>query len=213
MNTKQIREYKKDLKLTVQQRKILIGTLLGDGHLETQNKGRTYRLKIEHSVKQADYVAWLYTQFTDWVHAEPYRRTRNGRDYVGFTTYSHGAFRYYAQQFYRENDKIVPLKIAQMLDPTSLAIWFLDDGSRKSLKHNTYVLHTYGFSQTGNEALSKALQERFGISTSLHKQKQKYWRLYIIAGTSAQRFDEIVRPYVEMFTSMTHKLGNMKPKE
>ena len=51
MNTKEIREYKNTLKLTDIQKSILIGTLLGDGHLETQDEGKTYRLKIEHQSK------------------------------------------------------------------------------------------------------------------------------------------------------------------
>ena len=54
-----------------EQRSIVVGTLLGDGHLETQNQGRTYRLKIEHSIKQKDYTDWLYQNFKSWVNDTP----------------------------------------------------------------------------------------------------------------------------------------------
>ena len=57
MNTKEIQEYKKTLKLNDIQRSVLVGTMLGDGHLETQDKGKTYRLKIEHQLLQKDYTA------------------------------------------------------------------------------------------------------------------------------------------------------------
>nr|NIQ06013.1 hypothetical protein [Candidatus Korarchaeota archaeon] len=49
MNTRTIREKKGRLALSKRQREILVGLLLGDGHLETQNNGRTFRLKVEHS--------------------------------------------------------------------------------------------------------------------------------------------------------------------
>lgn len=199
--------------LSVRQRKMIIGTLLGDGHLETMNGGRTYRLKIEHSIAQADYVYWFYDQFREWVNSQPYIKEKHGKKYVGFSTYSHGVFRYYAHQFYRNKRKVVPSKIMRMLDPVSIAIWFMDDGSRKSLKHNTYVLQTYGFSRNDQERLMSALQGRFAVETSLHSQKQEYWRIYIKGGESAKRFDEIIRPLVELFPSMNHKLSNITPKE
>ena len=61
MHSDLIESHKSKLKLTDRQREIIIGKLLGDGHLETQNKGKTYRLKIEHSIKQREHVDWLYS--------------------------------------------------------------------------------------------------------------------------------------------------------
>jgi len=55
----------KNLKLTSELREILVGKLLGDGHLETQNKGKTWRLKIEHSIKQKEYVMHQYKIFSE----------------------------------------------------------------------------------------------------------------------------------------------------
>jgi hypothetical protein len=60
MNLGSINNLKKKLKLTKKQKSILVGKILGDGHLETQNKGKTYRLKVEHSIEQKEYVDWLY---------------------------------------------------------------------------------------------------------------------------------------------------------
>ncbi len=47
MYSREIKNRKKHLKLLEKQSEILVGLLLGDGHLETQKKGRTYRLKME----------------------------------------------------------------------------------------------------------------------------------------------------------------------
>ena len=63
-------------KMNQLQRSILVGLLLGDGHLETITRDRTYRLKVEHSLKQKEYVDWLYEQFKDFVSAAPYTKER-----------------------------------------------------------------------------------------------------------------------------------------
>lgn len=133
MNTKEIREYKETLKLTDVQKSILVGTLLGDGHLETQDGGRTFRLKIEHQILQRDYLEWMHNQFREWIPGGIRSRIKkNGYEYVLFDTYSHGAFRFYAQQFYTDRKKHIPKLIEKLLDPMVLAVWFMDDGSWKS---------------------------------------------------------------------------------
>lgn len=207
MNTNEIREYKKTLKLTEVQRSILIGTLLGDGHLETQDKGKTYRLKIEHQAQQRDYTEWLYSQFKEWTRSGIYKKLKAGKEYVGFNTYSHGAFRFYAQQFYVERKKKIPKIISKLLDSVSLAIWFMDDGSWKSNKHNTFIIHTLGFAKNDLELVRQVLQKKFKIETKLHKQKEKYWRLYINS-KSAKDFESIIKPTTSLFDSMKAKMGN-----
>lgn len=213
MNTKEIREYKKTLKLTDLQRSILIGTLLGDGHLETQDNGKTYRLKLEHQILQKDYLEWLHNQFKEWVGGGiKHRIKKNNKEYVLFNTYSHGAFRFYAQQFYINRKKIIPKLIKKLLDPIALAIWYMDDGSWKSTHHKTFIIHTVGFVKKDLELIQKVLRENFRIETSLHKQKEKYWRLYI-KSESAEMFRKIIEPYTSKFPSMQSKMGNIMPKK
>jgi hypothetical protein len=208
MNSKKINELKKTLKLTDTQRSILMGTMLGDGHLETQNGGRTYRLKVEHQLAQRDYTEWLHGCFQAWIPGGIYEKQKaNGKQYVGFTTYSHGAFRFYAGQFYKTGKKVIPAMISKMLDPLVLAVWFMDDGSWKSDRHSTYLIHTLGFTEADLKRVKEVLMEKFHIETSLHRQKEKYWRLYI-ASKSAADFRQIIAPYIDPIASMQHKLGN-----
>lgn len=208
MNTKEIREYKKTLTLNDIQRSILVGTLLGDGHLETQDGGKTYRLKIEHQLAQKDYLEWIYNQFQKWVHSGIRSRIKkNGYTYVLFDTYSHGAFRFYAQQFYSNGIKKIPELIDALLDPMALAIWFMDDGSWKSDRHQTYIIHTLGYSKKDLELVQEVLKRKFGLETSLHQQKKKYWRLYI-KSESANKFKELIEPYTSQIPSMQKKMGN-----
>ncbi|MBI2021094.1 hypothetical protein HYS99_01105 [Candidatus Giovannonibacteria bacterium] len=212
MNTKEIRDLKANLILTDRQREILVGKLLGDGHLETLNHSRTYRLKIEHSIKQKDYVEWLLKEFRNWVHGNMYTKLKYERKYVGFTTYTHGALRFYAQQFYKDGKKIVPKMIYKLLSPIGLAAWFMDDGSWKSDRHSTYIIHTLGFKKDSLILLQDVLRKKFGIETALHMQRQKYWRLYIIS-EYAEKFRNVIEPYVLEIPSMKYKLGNIRPKK
>ena len=131
------------LKISSRQKQIIIGKLLGDGHLETAN-GKTYRLKIEHSFNQRQYVDWLYRELKSLASAEPKIKlqTINGTEYkkYWFNTHYSGSFRFYAQQFYQGKKKIVPKLISHWLTPLALAIWFMDDGSIKSKECQEKIL-------------------------------------------------------------------------
>ncbi len=188
------------------QREVLIGLLLGDGHLETQNDGKTYRLKVEHSMAQKDYTEWLFKLFFPFCEQITlYEKEKNGKQYVGFRTRSIGGFRFYAQQFYNAKKKVMPKIIQKLLTKTAIAIWFLDDGSKKSARHKTYIIHSLGFSKEELMRVQKVFQEKFSIEISLHQQKEIYFRLYV-QSKSAARFREIIEPYVLRFLSMRHKL-------
>lgn len=223
MHSNKIESYKKGLRLTKTQKEIIVGTLLGDGHLETSNHGRTYRLKIEHSIKQKEYTDWIFNQFKLWINKKPrtwkrYSQLPNGSMLVsqkyGFSTYSHGAFRFFGQQFYPKNGrKIIPKVIEKLLTPLSIAIWYLDDGSFKSERHKTFIIHTHGYKKNDLKNAQKALK-RYEINTKLHMQKRRsgiYWRIYILS-ESAPRFRKIVEPIVNQIPSMKYKLGNKLPK-
>ncbi len=209
MRSKQIEEYKKTLKLTKKQKEILVGLILGDGHLETLNNGRTYRLKVEHSLKQREYLDWLYSNFKKWINTTPKIRKRTSLGKIietyGFTTYTSGILRFYAQQFYRNKKKIIPKMIDKIITPQSLAIWFMDDGSIKSKTHKTLLIHTHGYSKNDLLLIIKVLKKKFGLKIGLQKQYNK-WRLYIYS-ESVDNFKKIISPYI--LPSMQYKLGNI----
>lgn len=124
VRSRTIEEYKQGLALTERQREVLVGILLGDGCLETANGGRTYRLKVEQSHSHQAYVAHLYELFKEWVLTPPRQREVVSRGHASenwlFQTVSHGAFRFYAQQFYAEGRKQAPKLISHWLTP---AVW------------------------------------------------------------------------------------------
>jgi hypothetical protein len=71
VRSRAIEAYKTTLRLTDLQREIVVGVLLGDAHLETQNGGRSYRLKVEQGHRHAEYVRHLYSELREWVLTPP----------------------------------------------------------------------------------------------------------------------------------------------
>lgn len=210
MNTKEIREKKKDLKLSKRQRELIVGLLLGDGHLETQNSGRTYRLKVEHGSAQREYLEWLAKEFQDWLISGWYEKHKGTKVVYGFTTVSHPAFRFYGGQFYQNRKKRTPPLIKKLMTPLSLAIWFLDDGSAKSSKHRSLVIHSLGYNHKDLELVQETLQG-FGIESSLHKQRNNSFRLYL-PYASALIVEQFVRPILNEVPTLAYKVENIKPK-
>ena len=194
-------------KLNKTQGSILVGLLLGDGHLEAVTRDQTYRLKVEHSLKQKEYVDWLYGTFSDFIRNGAYTKIKSLHEKrfscYGFTTCSSGLFQFYAHQFYDGHKKIIPKLFANLIDPLALAIWFMDDGSFKSKHHKTFIIHSVGYAKSDLEIVQKVLMEKFGIKIALHKQYDR-WRIYFLSET-ANEFKKLIEPY--MIRSMRYKLG------
>lgn len=210
MHSRAIEQYKRGLKLSQQQREVLTGLLLGDAHLETQNQGRTYRLKIEQSLKHQDYVQHLYEVFKPWVLTPPQPKERSSRGYTSrncwFQTVSHGAFRFYAHQFYVEGQRRVPRLIHRWLTRRALTYWFMDDGSMKSSQSKGVILNTQSYPLNDIQRLVDVLQEKFGLQAKPRKQQEGF-QIYI-SGKSYERFRELVEPH--LIAPMRYKLPDAR---
>lgn len=199
MRSNDIEKYKINLRLNAEQREILIGILLGDATLETQNKGRTYRIKVEHSVSQTAYTEHLYDIFKDWMLTQPKIRQvtlPNGKTYgkLVFSTLSHSAFRFYAHQFYPRGKKVVPKLIERWLTPKAIAYWFMDDGSIKSKESKGVIFNTQGYRKEDVARLAKALKSLFALEAKPRKQKEGY-QIYV-SGKSYEDFKNLISPYI-----------------
>ena len=74
-NSKLIRKYKNSLtSLSVEQWEASIGLLLGDASLQTQNNGKTYRMKFEWGDKTKPYLDHVYNLFDEWVLSNPHKK-------------------------------------------------------------------------------------------------------------------------------------------
>lgn len=185
-------------KLKELQKEILIGIILGQGHLLTINKGKTFRLKIEQSVKHKDYVFHLYDIWKEFCLTSPTIIKNDSRLYYTFQTISLSSFRFYAQLFYDvKGKKIIPREslLLKLLTPLGLAYWFMDDGSLKSLQSKGVFLNTQGFTVAEIKTLSRVLKKKFSLDAWKSKDKTGF-RIYI-SGKSYEKLRNLIFPYLQ----------------
>jgi len=179
------------------QRQIIIGTLLGDGHLE--KNGRYTRLRIDH--RQKDYVEWKYTELSKIVTAKPRIvldkcRSSNNKFYRRWhvSTYSIPELDEYREIFYRDGRKCIPSGIGGMLDsPLALAVWYMDDGYKRN-DCAALRLNTDAFTCAEQNLLLQMLKNNFAICANLHR-KGKWHNIYV-PQQEALKFCTIIRPFV-----------------
>jgi hypothetical protein len=206
MNTLALRHYKASLTMSDRQKQLLEGMLLGDGHLERQKGALAARLKIEHSVRQAAYVAWKHNEWRDWVSTAPRERQKRNRlgtvsTNIGFSTLAHVELERFRERFYRDRRKVVPEDLE--LTPLSMAVWFMDDGSRKSSQCRGLYLNTQSFTAAEVELLRWVIERDIGVATSVRKQPDGL-QMYIPSPSVAGFIPVIVS---NLLPSMMYKLS------
>lgn len=178
--------YKKSLsKLSQRQWEASIGLMLGDASLQTQNQGKTYRLKFEWGNKNLPYLNSVYSLFNEWVVAKPrtlWEKTRispkgNIVTNWGFQTISHEAFNSLAVLFLNGKKVITDNLIKNHLTARGLAYWFMDDGGKLDYnpksKNKAIVLNTQSFTTTEVEGMIKQLNHKFNLSCEARSNKGK----------------------------------------
>jgi len=181
--------------LTEEQKSILIGVLLGDGAMRKKTHAL---LEINHSYKQKEYVDWLYQKFIHYVDTEPKMRKSNGKRIAyRFTTKSLPILTTFYDSFFQEKHKIIPDNLT--LSPLTLAVWYMDDGSRCD---TDIYLNSQQFTQEEQEKLVSLLSEQYSIQASLNKDKQ-YKRIRI-KKESVPRFMNLISPFI--ISTMRYKL-------
>lgn len=176
--------------LSAPQRAILVGSLLGDGTLRRQGTRTNALLEVNHSFAFKDYVDWKYEQFRAYVLTPPQaRQGRGARVAYRFTTRSLPIFTHYYEWFYGGGRKRIPHNIT--LDPLTLAVWFMDDGTKS---RSAIYLNTQQCDKPEQQCLQYALLRTFGIRSTLNRDRT-YYRLRITT-ESTKALEEIIRPYI-----------------
>jgi hypothetical protein len=221
-NSNLIKQYKKSLiDLTKEQKEASIGLILGDVSLQTQNKGKTYRMKFEWSNKNKAYLDHVYSLYNEWVLSVPHKKIRispNNNEVInwGFQTISHSAFTSLAEAeadlflISSSNIKSVPKNlILDNLTPRGLAYWFMDDGGKldynKGSKNQSIVLNTHSFTELDmlrNKNMSGEIKLKFNLDSTVRKNKGK--DIIVINSDSFHLFYELIKPYI--IEDMIYKL-------
>jgi hypothetical protein len=187
---------REEMILTKRQKSILMGKILGDATLE--RNGRNVRLRISQTDRQKDYVIWLYEELRDFTTKKP-RIVKTTSSFgvfnqFRFDTFSLPVFNYYREMFYKKGKKIIPHNINHILkEPLCLAIWYMDDGYKRTDNSGLYICSS-GFTIKENNVLQHCLKINFGIETNLHF-AGSYVRLHIPSRFIA-KFSKLVKPFI-----------------
>lgn len=127
---------------------------------------------------------------------------RNGQQTFSLRFYTRAVFRIERELFYAESGKHVPATIEELLDPTALAVWFMDDGGRGGRTPRGMVWNVTSFKSNDRELLRLALANRYGIETTLQNAGNGI-HLYV-RSRSAPTLIDLIRE--EIISSMMYKL-------
>ncbi len=184
--------------LTQFQKSVIIGTILGDGYLRIIPKRKNAFLEINHSFNQKEYVDWKYSALKNISNSSPKARKGNG-DRI--------AYRFYTKQlseltdiyrsFYTNSKKVIPENI--ILNPTILAVWYMDDGSKCA---DNFYLNTQKFELRDQQILLLALK-KMGLEAKTNRDKN-YFRLRFLS-FSVPKLKKIITEHI--IPSMKYKIG------
>lgn len=198
--------YNESVLITQRQKDIIIGSILGDGHLDKSPESET-RLQLKQSSEKKEYIFWLYEELRGLCRSSPKQRKDNKQWY--FASRYLPELTQLRKSFYPSGRKTVPKNIADFLKNTiSLAVWFMDDGTLdwREKDHYAFRVTTNCFSIEENELLVKALRDNFAIEataqTTLIRGK-RYPRIHIGAD-GRDRFLKLIQPFV--LDCFRHKL-------
>jgi len=189
-------------KLNQAQFDTLIGCLLGDANMQTEN-GHSWRIRFIHKAIHEPYIWHKYKLFQDFCNSDPKyysyfdEKTQNTYSRFQFNTLSFDTFEFLGNMFYKKKNniwvKVIPFNIKKFLTPTALAYWYMDDGALKWKGHSNSVrLCTDSFLEHEVKILKLALEENFDLKCSIQK-KNNFSRIAILE-ESYPKLKELILP-------------------
>lgn len=161
--------------LTALQKEFLYGHLLGDGNASINQSSvlGVPVINITQCEEQREYAQFKMDLMRPFVQMKNLRRwvgrptAITDADRVAYTatTIAHQDFLPLYTLFYKSGRKSITRELLAKLTPTSLLVWYLDDGSK--LKDSVYRISTPGFNTDEHFLIKEGLAELFGVTPSI----------------------------------------------
>ena len=195
-------------------KEIIIGSLLGDGSIQINDKYRNARFSFRHSIKQKDYFDWKVKELQAISGPRFMWKQKSG--------FGDGEIWRYQSKALPELTEIYKLthvgkrltvrrKWLNKLTPLSLAIWWLDDGSLIA-NGRKGVICTDSFTCDEHKLLAAYLLKARGVKVNISKVKKvykgnlkEYYRLWFRSSEELKKFLRLVLPYIKV-SSMLYKV-------
>jgi recombination protein RecA len=199
-------------RLGEQQFQLILGSLMGDGSLSPNRRGRSgTRFRMGHGAKQAAYLDWKASLLGNI----PYSRTVNakGAVFADFTPLPELSELHEAVYF-GDGKKHLSWDYLKSLTPLALAVWYMDDGGftlrSKGVQERTaggtgrVEICVEAMSSGSRERLAQYLRDTYGLRVKLQYRGARKMSVLQFSTASSEKFQQLVAPY--MHPSMEYKL-------
>jgi hypothetical protein len=205
------------LPLSEEEKALIMGTLLGDAHL--QKRGNSFRLKITHGINQKSYVYWKHKKLERLcltTQAPKVETDKKGFQFVTFYTSSGKWLTEMYNLFYIKKDensrpvKTITKKLIDSLPmhPMVLAVLFMDDGSVRNDCFSGKIA-TQGFTKEESHLLCEYLK-KWGIEGKVVAHKVSKNQYYIsLPRLTFNMLVSAIRPIVQEIPEMSYKLNDL----
>ncbi len=197
---------RKNSHLSDKQKKACYGMLLGDSSLNYRENGQ-FRLKICHCEKQIEYLEWKKKILLPFIiQDKPTISSSNSAYSLNpsfiYTSIVHQDFTDMAGLFYRkikgERKRHITMKTLKFLDPLSILLWYLDDGtlSRKIEMR----LCTKAYSLPEHKTMKVYFWKKYRIETKIakftHKHTGKTYYFLRFNKNNSKKLNSLFEPFI-----------------
>ncbi|PQQ01931.1 pentatricopeptide repeat-containing protein [Prunus yedoensis var. nudiflora] len=181
------------LKLSKEQREVLVGMLLGGLQIESDEDRKNHMIRFEFSENSSTHSVLrrhMYDQYHEWLH--PSCKTSESTDDIPykFSTISHSYLGFYADQFWPKGRLVIPKLIHRWLSPCALAYWYMYGGHRTST--GDILLKIKG-NEEGVEKIVRALKAK-SLDCKVKRKGRVFWIGFL--GSNSTWFWKLVEPYI-----------------
>ncbi len=199
-------------RLSDQQIQVILGSLMGDGNLSPNRRGRSgTRFRLGHGAQQATYLDWKVSLLGN---IECSRRTdARGAVFADFTPLPELA-ELHDVVYFGGGKKHLSWDYLKALSPLALAIWYMDDGCftirSKGLQERTQggsgriEICVEAMSPGSRDRLMQYLRDTRGLDVKLTARGQRQKAVLQFSTAASAKFQELVAPYVH--SSMAYKM-------
>lgn len=162
--------------LSILQYNLIIGSLLGDGHIDKREEFPLFI--VSHAENQKDYLYYKYDVMSDLCEMVPTRYAGKKQCHIGSSVcdcqdfYRFNTRTYYALKPFREMSKI---DLMNYLNEYSFAIWMLDDGCCEEKGYWELCIPLE--SDEERDAMKSILYDKFKI-TPIEQKDSRYFRFH-----------------------------------
>jgi recombination protein RecA len=198
--------------LSEQQIQVILGSLMGDGNLSPNRRGRSgTRFRMGHGARQADYLDWKISLLGNVQHS----RTVNARGavFADFTPLPELAELHDAVYF-GDGKKHLTWEYLKSLTPLALAVWYMDDGGftvrSKGVQARTaggtgrVEICVEAMSPGSRDRLVQYLRDTRKLDVKLTSRGARQVSTLQFTTAASEKFQKLVAPYIH--PSMDYKL-------